>query len=64
MSELHWFKSSFSEASGNACVEVALREDEQVAIRHSVRPARALAVDRTAFGALVRAVRAGDLRTP
>ncbi|MGW8066450.1 DUF397 domain-containing protein [Streptomyces ziwulingensis] len=64
LSELKWFKSSFSEASGNACVEVAVCDDEQVAIRHSVHPSRGLTVGFSAFNALVQAVRAGTLRTP
>ncbi|MFD5450682.1 DUF397 domain-containing protein [Streptomyces sp. NPDC003470] len=61
LSELKWFKSSFSEASGNACVEVAVREDALVAIRHSVYPARGFSVDRTAFSSFVSAVRSGSL---
>ncbi|MEU6537679.1 DUF397 domain-containing protein [Streptomyces sp. NPDC047000] len=60
MSELNWFKSSFSEASGNACVEIAVRDDTRIAIRHSVHPARGFSVGRGAFVAFVGAVRAGD----
>ncbi|MFF9488571.1 DUF397 domain-containing protein [Streptomyces sp. NPDC014676] len=61
LSELKWFKSSFSEASGNACVEVAVRNDARVAIRHSVHPARGFTVGRTAFSSFVTAVRSGSL---
>lgn len=57
LSELKWFKSSFSEASGNACVEVAVHNDTQVAIRHSVYPDRGFSVGRTAFTSFVIAVK-------
>ncbi|MFI1565608.1 DUF397 domain-containing protein [Streptomyces sp. NPDC020490] len=59
LSELKWFKSSFSEASGNACVEIAFRDDARVAIRHSVHPARGFSVGRTAFSSFVDAIRSG-----
>ncbi|GAB2784810.1 hypothetical protein GCM10027073_16770 [Streptomyces chlorus] len=59
MSDLKWFKSSFSEASGNACIEVAVHDSERMAIRDSVRPALAFAIDRTAFSLFVNAARAG-----
>ncbi|MFJ8468553.1 DUF397 domain-containing protein [Streptomyces swartbergensis] len=61
LSELQWFKSSFLEAFGNACAEVAVRDDARVAIRHSVYPARGFSVGRTAFISLVSAIRTGDL---
>ncbi|MGW5136112.1 DUF397 domain-containing protein [Streptomyces sp. NPDC004135] len=61
LSELQWFKSSFSEASGNACVEVAVRDDTQVAIRHSVYPDRRFSVGRMAFSSFVRAVQSDSL---
>lgn len=61
MSELKWFKSSFSEASGNACVEVAVRNPTRMAIRHSVYPARGISVDRTAFSSFVSAIRSEAL---
>lgn len=61
MSELQWFKSSFSEASGNACVEIAVRDDTRIAIRHSVRPAQGFTVGRPAFTTFVAAVRTEDL---
>ncbi len=61
MSELKWFKSSFSEASGNACVEVAVHDDERVAIRHSVYPARGFSVCGSAFNSFVNAVQSGNL---
>ncbi|MGM7443836.1 DUF397 domain-containing protein [Streptomyces tunisiensis] len=59
--ELKWFKSSFSEASGNACVEVAVHDDTQVAIRHSVYPDQGFSVGRAAFTSFVSAVRTDEL---
>jgi len=59
LSELEWIKSSFSEASGNACVEIAVRDDDEIAIRDSVFPARSIRVSRAALAALVADVRAG-----
>ncbi|GGZ48513.1 hypothetical protein GCM10010387_48550 [Streptomyces inusitatus] len=54
MSTPRWFKSSFSEASGNACVEVCLDGWEGVvAVRDSGRPARVVVADRPAFAAFV-----------
>ncbi|MFD5617293.1 DUF397 domain-containing protein [Streptomyces yangpuensis] len=53
MFELSWFKSSHSEASGNACVEVAVCEGDGVAIRDSVFPSRVITTNRAAFAALV-----------
>ncbi|MFF5966203.1 DUF397 domain-containing protein [Streptomyces collinus] len=52
---------SSSEASGNACVEVAVRSDTRVAIRHSIYPARGLSVERMTFSSFVSATRAGAL---
>lgn len=59
MSELKWLKSSFSEASGNACVEVAASRDERIALRESESPADVLTTGRAALGALIRGVKAG-----
>ncbi|MGA5518565.1 DUF397 domain-containing protein [Streptomyces pseudogriseolus] len=59
--ELKWFKSSFSEASGNACVEVAIYNETRVAIRHSVYPDRGFSVDRAAFTSFVAAVKSETL---
>ncbi|MBD3932827.1 DUF397 domain-containing protein [Streptomyces chumphonensis] len=53
LSELQWFKSSFSEASGNACVEVAIGEDGQILLRDSVFTARMTKVSRAAFSAFI-----------
>jgi hypothetical protein len=37
--ELHWFKSSYSSAQGDDCVEVAVTE-ETVCVRDSKEPSR------------------------
>ncbi|WP_031505717.1 DUF397 domain-containing protein [Streptomyces megasporus] len=58
MPELVWTKSSFSEAGGNNCVEVAA-DGDGIAIRESTDPARALTADRAAFRALLRGVKDG-----
>ncbi|MFF1913829.1 DUF397 domain-containing protein [Streptomyces sp. NPDC058239] len=57
MSDLHWVKSSFSDAGGNNCVEVAAVEHERVAIRESDSPAALLVTSRTALGALARGLK-------
>uniref|UniRef100_UPI003C7A1761 DUF397 domain-containing protein n=1 Tax=unclassified Streptomyces TaxID=2593676 RepID=UPI003C7A1761 len=65
-SDLHWVKSSFSDAGGNNCVEVAAVEQEQerVAIRESDSPTAILMTNRAALGALVRALKLGDFTPP
>lgn len=62
MREVKWLKSSFSEASGNACVELATT-GEGIALRESESPAHVLAVDRAALGALIRQVKAAPQTT-
>ncbi|MEU7324018.1 DUF397 domain-containing protein [Streptomyces griseoviridis] len=54
---MKWFKSSFSEASGNACVEVAICDDTRIALRDSKSPAAQTSVTGTAFRSFVNAVR-------
>ncbi|MFE7034210.1 DUF397 domain-containing protein [Streptomyces sp. NPDC057621] len=56
MPELTWLKSSFSEASGNNCVEVAATEDG-TALRESDEPGRILAVRTESLSALLAAVK-------
>jgi hypothetical protein len=56
---LQWTKSSFSEASGNACVEIAATSPDGIALRESESPARVLRTDRAVLEALVRSVKAG-----
>ncbi|MFD3514097.1 DUF397 domain-containing protein [Streptomyces sp. NPDC058657] len=64
MPELKWLKSSFSEASGNACVEVATTPHGTLALRESEQPAAVLVTRQDSFGALVRGVKAGGIRPP
>ncbi|MFJ2744996.1 DUF397 domain-containing protein [Streptomyces sp. NPDC087440] len=64
MPELKWLKSSFSEASGNACVEVAATGTSGMALRESEDPDRVLPLSRSALGALVRGVKAGEFEGP
>ena len=58
--ELRWTKSSYSEAAGNACVEVATSRDG-IAVRDSKRPARDKDGRRASFGALIEGLRSGSL---
>ncbi|MGR8008112.1 DUF397 domain-containing protein [Streptomyces hypolithicus] len=64
MPELKWLKSSFSEASGNACVEVAAAAADDIAIRESDCPAVMVSTTRAALCALVNRVKAGYLDPP
>ncbi|MCC3651552.1 DUF397 domain-containing protein [Streptomyces sp. S07_1.15] len=61
MPEPVWVKSSYSEASGNACIEVAVSGGDTVAIRDSVFPARSFTTSRAALGALVASMRTRTL---
>ncbi|WSD73460.1 DUF397 domain-containing protein [Streptomyces sp. NBC_01591] len=60
MPELNWIKSSFSEASGNACVEVAAANADLIAIRESESPDAVLVTSRGALRALVLGVKTSD----
>ncbi|MGA5843623.1 DUF397 domain-containing protein [Streptomyces pseudogriseolus] len=60
VSALKWIKSSYSEASGNNCVEVAWTQTG-VALRDSKRPADVIFVGRASLGALVDGVKSGSL---
>ncbi|MFI2157796.1 MULTISPECIES: DUF397 domain-containing protein [Streptomyces] len=62
MSALKWIKSSYSEASGNNCVEVAWTQTG-VALRDSKRPADVIVIGRASLGALVGSLRSGSLGT-
>ncbi|MFE4956692.1 DUF397 domain-containing protein [Streptomyces sp. NPDC056653] len=57
-------KSSFSDAGGNNCVEVAAVEHEGVAIRESDSPAVILVTSRAALGALVRDLKVDNFTPP
>ncbi|CAM5314886.1 hypothetical protein SALBM135S_06133 [Streptomyces alboniger] len=61
MPELQWTKSSFSEASGNNCVEVAATGSAGIALRESESPADVITTDRAALEALIRSL---GRRTP
>ncbi|WP_327727707.1 DUF397 domain-containing protein [Streptomyces sp. NBC_00487] len=58
MTTLKWIKSSFSEASANACVEIAAPSLEGIALRESESPTYVLTTDRAVLAALVRSVKA------
>ncbi|MBO0917398.1 DUF397 domain-containing protein [Streptomyces laculatispora] len=60
MADLHWVKSSFSDAGGNNCVEVATVENEDIALRESDSPDTVLTTTPSAMRALVLAVKSGD----
>ncbi|PGH52677.1 DUF397 domain-containing protein [Streptomyces sp. Ru87] len=54
-----WKRSSYCAGGGNNCVEVAVREDDGIAIRDSVFPERVLRTSRAGLAALVAGVRDG-----
>ncbi|MER6104460.1 DUF397 domain-containing protein [Streptomyces sp. NPDC001832] len=56
--ELNWLKSSFSEASGNNCVEIAAVEADRIALRESESPAVVISTNRSALRALVLGLKA------
>jgi hypothetical protein len=60
--ELRWTKSSYSEAAGNACVEVATSRNG-IAVRDSKRPANVFVTGRASFGSLIESLRSGSLET-
>jgi hypothetical protein len=57
--ELNWLKSSFSEASGNNCVEISAVSADRIALRESESPAAVISTNRAALRALVLGVKAG-----
>ncbi|MFF3338513.1 DUF397 domain-containing protein [Streptomyces flavidovirens] len=61
---MKWLKSSFSEASGNACVEVAVMSPGGIALRESDSPAIVLSTSPAALRALLLRVRAGAVESP
>lgn len=60
VSGLRWVKSSFSDAGGNNCVEVAAADDHGIALRESDNPGTVLTTSQSALRALVLAVKRGD----
>ncbi|MEU4686367.1 DUF397 domain-containing protein [Streptomyces xinghaiensis] len=61
LSEPVWTKSSYSEAAGNACVEVAACDGEAEAIRDSVQPTRSIKVSHAALTTFIAGVRNGNM---
>ncbi|MFI1931889.1 DUF397 domain-containing protein [Streptomyces sp. NPDC020330] len=59
MPDPKWLKSSYSEASANNCVEVAVGGQGLVALRDSTRPSLAIPVSGSTFHALVQGVKTG-----
>lgn len=59
LSDPKWLKSSYSEASANNCVEVAVEGQGLVALRDSTRPSRVIPVHGSTFHALVQGVKEG-----
>jgi hypothetical protein len=58
VSDLHWVKSSFSDAGGNNCVEVAaLADGTGIALRESESPRTTLVASRGALRALLVAIK-------
>ncbi|MET9520122.1 DUF397 domain-containing protein [Streptomyces sp. NPDC002994] len=64
MPELKWLKSSFSEASGNACVEVAATSPEGISLRESDNPDIVVSTSQPALRALLLGVKAGGVQSP
>ncbi|MET8948756.1 DUF397 domain-containing protein [Streptomyces sp. NPDC004542] len=60
MPELKWLKSSFSEASGNNCVEIASIADA-VALRESEDPVKILTTERGPLLSLIRSLKGSFL---
>ncbi|MEU0300994.1 DUF397 domain-containing protein [Streptomyces sp. NPDC006175] len=60
VSDVRWVKSSFSDAGGNNCVEVAAVKDEGLMLRESDHPGTVLTTKQSALRALVLAIKSGD----
>ncbi|MGI5340195.1 DUF397 domain-containing protein [Streptomyces sp. CA-181903] len=58
MPEPIWFKSSFSDAGGNNCIEVRVNTPD-IAIRESTDLELVIRTSPSAFHSLIRAIRAG-----
>jgi hypothetical protein len=56
--ELKWLKSSFSEASGNNCVEIAATDD-RITLRESDSPAEVLTTGPGVLNALLCGLKTG-----
>ncbi|KAK1182336.1 DUF397 domain-containing protein [Streptomyces sp. NBS 14/10] len=58
MSALSWLKSSFSDAGGNNCIEIAT-DGGTIAMRESSEPETIVTTDRITLRAFVRGVKSG-----
>ncbi|MFE0044201.1 DUF397 domain-containing protein [Streptomyces albireticuli] len=63
MSQLAWYKSSFSTGSENDCVEIALAPGGLIRLRESDDPTRVITTAPAALAPLLRTVKA-DRLTP
>lgn len=61
MTQPTWKRSSFCAGGGNNCVEVAVSDEDGIAIRDSVHPARSIKVSRAALTAFITGVRTGKV---
>ncbi|MEV4743936.1 DUF397 domain-containing protein [Streptomyces sp. NPDC049555] len=59
MSQLEWYKSSFSTGANGSCVEVSLPPGGLLRLRESDDPAVVLTLRPSALAALLRSVKAG-----
>lgn len=62
MPDSRWVKSSFSDAGGNNCVEVASAQEGDVALRESEDPDRVVVASRRAMAAMLTTVKTANLR--
>lgn len=58
MPRLIWVKSSYSDAGGNNCVEVA-EAGQRILLRESETPEGVITADQSAFRGLVTGIKAG-----
>ncbi|WP_030546514.1 DUF397 domain-containing protein [Streptomyces albus] len=64
MTQPTWKRSSFCAGGGNNCVEVAVSDEDGIAIRDSVHPARTIRVSRAALTTFITGVRKGEVNRP
>ncbi len=63
MSELSWFKSSFSDAGGNNCIELTA-DDHHIRIRESTAPGVTVSTTPDRLQVFLREVKAGRYDRP
>ncbi|MCC3651551.1 DUF397 domain-containing protein [Streptomyces sp. S07_1.15] len=64
MDALDWKRSSFCGGGGNNCVEIAICDQDRMAVRDSVHPARTIKVSRAALTTFIAGVRNGEVNRP